>query len=80
MKEFKSWRDIRDWAEEHGYKNIVRRMELNNKCWESCGEFGRSQVAICDSLRLAGTEEVRREVAEEIEKELSEDIVLNCAP
>lgn len=70
---FKNWRDIRDWAEEHGYKNIVKRMELNNECWISSGEFGRSQVAICDAIRYAQDIE---EVADVIEQELESDEVL----
>lgn len=70
---FKNWRDIRDWAEEHGYKNIVKRMELNNECWISSGEFGRSQVAICDAIRYAQDIE---EVADAIEQELESDEVL----
>lgn len=77
MSEFKNWRDIRNWAERNGFENIVRRMELNNACWNSSGEFGRSQVAICDAIRFADEEE-RLAVAEEIETELAEDIVLQC--
>lgn len=73
---FKNWREIRDWAEERGYKNIVKRMDLNNKYWNSCGEFGRSQVAICDAIRYAQDIE---EVAESIEHELEEDEVLALA-
>lgn len=76
MKEFRNWREIRDWAEEHGYKNIVKRLELNNKNWNSCGEFGRSQVAICDAIRFASDVE---EVAEVIEQELAGDEVLALA-
>lgn len=77
MIEFKSWRDIRNWAEEHGYKNIVKRMDLNNKCWESSGEFGRSQIAICDAIRFAKNEEELFDVAEEIEDGLCSDDLLN---
>lgn len=75
MKEFKSWKDIKEWAEENGFEKLAKRLQLNNDCWNSCGEFGRSQVAICDSLRYAETEEERLEVAGEIEKELTGDIV-----
>ena len=64
MKEFKNWHDIQDWAKENGFKNIVKRMQINNDCWNSCGEFGRSQVAICDAMRYAETEEERHEVAQ----------------
>ena len=63
MTMFKNWRDIRTWAKEHGFVNLVRRMDLNNSCWNSSGEFGRSQVAICDALRLAGDEEERVRIA-----------------
>lgn len=70
---FKNWREIRDWAEERGYKNIVKRMDLNNRCWNSSGEFGRSQVAICDAIRYA--QDIDK-IAEHIEHELEEDEVL----
>ena len=63
MKEFKNWRDIKEWFEEHGYNELARRMQINNDCWWSSGEFGRSQVAICDSMRFAESEEERHEVA-----------------
>ena len=53
---------------------MAERMELNNTCWNSCGEFGRSQVAICDAMRNAETEEEREEVAQVIEQELTSDI------
>ena len=74
MKEFKNWREIMEWADAHGYKNMAERMELNNTYWNSCGEFGRSQVAICDAMRNAETEEERKEVAQAIEQELTSDI------
>lgn len=73
---FKNWREIRDWAEERGYKKIAKRLELNNKYWNSCGEFGRSQVAICDAIRYAQDIE---EVADVIEQELESDEVLALA-
>mgnify|MGYP000170441263 CR=1 FL=1 len=74
MAEFKNWREIMEWADTHGYKNMAERMELNNACWNSCGEFGRSQVAICDAMRNAEKEEERKKVAQVIEKELTSDI------
>ncbi len=79
MAEFKSWRDIMAWAEERGFKNIVKRMEMNNKYWNSCGEFGRSQVAICDALRFAEDEDERVEIAERMERELASDEILEYA-
>lgn len=74
MKEFRNWREIKEWCEEHGYKKIAQRLELNNRCWNSSGEFGRSQVAICDAIRYAQDID---EVCEVIEEELQEDILLN---
>lgn len=79
MEDFKSWRDIRDWADRGGYKRMVKRMDINNACWNSSGEFGRSQVAICDAMRFAKSEEERIEVAEEIEESLKGDIVIGEA-
>ena len=79
MKEFKSFKDIIEWAEAHGYKKMARRIEINNRCWESSGEFGRSQVAICDAMRHAESEEEREEVAQVIEQELATDVVLEIA-
>lgn len=76
MEDFKSWRDIRDWADRGGYKRMVKRMDMNNACWNSSGEFGRSQVAICDAMRFAESEEDRIAVAEEIEESLKGDIVI----
>ena len=73
MKEFKNWHDIQDWAKENGFKNIVKRMQINNDYWNSSGEFGRSQVEICDSLRFCNSEEERLEVAENIEEILNHD-------
>ena len=75
MKEFKSWRDIKDWAEENGFKHLPTRLQANNDYWMSSGEFGRNQVAICDALRFADSEEDRLEIARTIEKELSEELV-----
>ena len=73
MTEFKSWRDIAEWADAHGYKKMAERMRINNKCWLSSGEFGRSQVAICDAIRLAESEDEREERAREIESACAED-------
>ena len=75
MKEFKNSHDIQDWAKENGFKNIVKRMQINNDCWNSSGEFGRSQVKICDSLRFCNSEEERLEIAENIEEILNHDFV-----
>lgn len=69
MKEFKNWREIRDWCKEHGFEKLARRMQINNDCWNSSGEFGRSQVMICDALRFASSEEEREEVARELQGE-----------
>lgn len=70
---FKSWRDIRDWAEEKSLKNLVARMDLNNRCWNSSGEFGRSQVAICDAIRNAETEAGALEIAKEFDDQTAEN-------
>lgn len=78
MEEFKTWRDIKAWAEKNGYVNMAKRMQINNDCWNSCGEFGRSQVAICDAMRFAKSEDERHDVAMEIEESLADDIVLEC--
>lgn len=75
MKEFKTWHDIQNWAKENGFKNIVKRMQINNDCWNSSGEFGRSQVEICDSLRFCKSEEERLAVAGDIEESLNHDFV-----
>lgn len=66
MTEFKNWRDIKEWFEQNGYEKLAKRMQMNNDCWWSSGEFGRSQVAICDSMRFAESEEERRAVAAEL--------------
>lgn len=78
MKEFKTWRDIKEWAENNGYAKMAKRMQINNDCWMSSGEFGRSQVAICDAMRYAESEQERHDVATEIEEQLANDIVLEC--
>ena len=66
MKEFKSWRDIKEWFEQNGYPVLAKRMQMKNECWWSWGEFGRSQVAICDAMRYAQTEEERHEVVQSL--------------
>lgn len=76
MKEFKNWREIKEWAERNGFVRLAKRLELNNDCWSSSGEFGRSQVYLCDSMRYAESEQERLEIAEQLEKELADDIVL----
>ena len=63
MKEFKNWRDIKEWFEENGYEIMAKRMQMNNDCWLSSGEFGRSQVYICDNMRFAESEDERHNVA-----------------
>ena len=77
MKEFKTWRDIKKWAEEHKYHRIAKRLQLNNDCWWSSGEFGRSQKYLCDTLRFCDSEAERKQVAEQLENELKDDIVLD---
>lgn len=76
MKEFKNWREIKEWAERNGFVRLAKRLKLNNDCWSSSGEFGRSQVYLCDSMRYAESEQERLAVAEQLEKELAGDIVL----
>lgn len=73
MKQFKSWQDIKQWALDNGYNHMANRLQLNNDCWMSSGEFGRSQVAICDAMRMAENEAQRKAVAKDIEKELMGD-------
>lgn len=69
MKNFYSWKDIKDWAEKKGFKNLSARLQLNNDCWMSSGEFGRNQVEICDTLRLAETEEERLSIAKKFDNQ-----------
>ena len=73
MKEFKNWEEIRDWADKNGYKNMAKRMQLNNDAWMSSGEFGRSQIEICDAMRFCDTEEERHDMAQQIENNLQSD-------
>lgn len=65
---FETWRDILDWVETHKLNNLAERMRLNNDCWNSSGEFGRSQVEICDSIRLSNSEAEALEYAKEYDK------------
>lgn len=78
MTAFKSWRDIKAYAEEHGFERMATRLQINNDCWNSSGEFGRRQTRICDAMRFAETEEQRLEIAADIERELEEDFVVNA--
>ena len=73
MEKFKTWRDIRDRAREKGFENLAKRMELNNRCWMSSGEFGRNQVMICDSIRFADDEEDAMQIAEQLDAEMREN-------
>ena len=75
-KKWKTWRDIREWLGDAGYENVVKRMDLNNSCWNSSGEFGRCQVAICDSLRGASDEAEAHETASNLNKEFAENFGL----
>lgn len=75
MKEFNDWHDIKKWMQEHGFNSIANRMQVNNDCWNSCGEFGRSQVFICDNMRFCRTEEERLEMAYQIDDYYSDDIM-----
>lgn len=76
MKKFNNWRDIKDWAEEHGYHNMAKRMQMNNDYWMSSGEFGRNQVAICDAMRFAKTEAERHEIAKNYNEATAENFGL----
>lgn len=72
---FASWRDVKAWLEGHGFTLLPKRMEANNACIHSSGEFQRSQVFICDTLRLAYSEEDALELAAEMEEDLKSDPV-----
>lgn len=76
MAEFKNWREIKEWAESNGFPLLAKRLQLNIDCWWSSGEFGRSQVYLCDNMRYATSEDERRDVAEMLERELTGDEVL----
>lgn len=70
---WKNWKDIKKWAEKNGFKNLAKRMQLNNDCWMSSGEFGRSQVEICDNLRYAEDEEEAKEIAKSMDDNCKEN-------
>lgn len=70
---WKSWEDIKKWAEKNNFKNLAARMQLNNDCWMSSGEFGRSQKGICDSLRSAMDEDEALEIAQEFDDVFNEN-------
>ena len=73
MLGWKTWQDIKKWAEEHKFFNLAKRLQLNNDCWLSSGEFGRSQVEICDALRLAANEDEALELAQNFDKQCAEN-------
>lgn len=73
MANFKTWREIRDWAKKNGFDNLAARMQLNNDCWNSSGEFGRSQVQICDAIRFANSEEEAKEIAAQFDAGMEEN-------
>lgn len=64
---WKNWRDIQNWCKEHKFENLVRRLQLNNDCWKSSGEFGRDQVHICDMLRYTTSEDEALTLAKKID-------------
>ena len=68
-----NWKQIRDWCQEKGFKNVAARLELNNDCWQSSGEFGRNQVDICDSIFYAEDEADAMEIAKVWDEGLSEN-------
>lgn len=70
---FKTWRDIKEWAEKNRLKNLVARMDLNHKYWESSGEFGRSQVQICDLIRNSETEEIALKYAKDMDAQFEKN-------
>lgn len=70
---WKRWEDIKAWAEEKGYKNLAKRMQLNNDCWMSSGEFGRSQRDICDNLRYAQSVDEAIKIASALDNAFSEN-------
>lgn len=74
--EWKEWGEIKKWAEMNGFKNLASRMQLNNDCWMSSGEFGRNQRAICDNLRFAEDEEEALKLAKQMDKACSENFGL----
>ena len=68
-KQFKNWREIKDWCEANNFNHLARRLQLNNDCWMSSGEFGRDQVAICDAIRYTEDADEALEVAKELDAE-----------
>ena len=70
------WRDIKNWASKNGFKHLAARMQLNSDGWMSSGEFGRSQVEICDNLRFARDEKEALELAGAMDKAFSENFGL----
>ena len=70
---WKGWEDIKAWAEKKGYKNLAKRMQLNNDCCMSSGEFGRSQRDICDNLRYAQDADEAIEIASAMDNEFSKN-------
>lgn len=74
---FKSWCDIRELASKKGFTHLVARMGLNDRCWNSSGEFGRSQVAICDAIRHSETEDDAIEAAQQMDEQMKENYGLN---
>lgn len=76
---WRSWRDILAFVEELGCKALAKRMRINNKCWESSGEFGRSQVEICNTILACRTREEAEDVVRDMEEAMAEDIVVQLA-
>lgn len=70
---WKGWQDIKAWAEKKGFKNLAKRMQLNNDAWMSSGEFGRSQKNICDELRFANDETEALEIASAMNEAFKEN-------
>lgn len=66
---FESWHAIKEFAEKNKLHDLTRRLQLNNDCWMSSGEFGRDQVAICDAIRFANDMDEALEIAKEINRE-----------
>lgn len=73
MKQFKDWRDVRDWARGNKFDQLADRLEFNDRNWWECGEFGRNQVYLCDAIRFSKTERERRRVARYLEAEMAGD-------
>ena len=73
---WKSWKDIQDWAKKHNLKNLVSRLQLNNDAWMSSGEFGRSQTQICDTLRFTESETEALSIAKDMDKAFASNLGL----